>query len=63
MKLVKFQISNSKIPINPIDQNSKSQTFWTLNIGIWNLFVIWVLEFGALKLVCPPSFWRGAWNF
>ncbi len=46
--------------VNPNDQNSKSQTFWTLRIEIWNLpfdvaqggepvepFVIWVLQFGA----------------
>jgi len=39
------------------DRNSKSQTFkslmknisnlfWSLNIEIWNLFMVWCLEFG-----------------
>ena len=29
--------------VNPNNQNSKFQMFRKLNIGIWNLFVIWVL--------------------
>jgi hypothetical protein len=33
-----------------------------LVLEIW-IFVIWVLQFGALGLACPTSFWRGAWNF
>ena len=44
---------------NHNDRNSKPQTFWSLDIGIWNLpfdlaqggepvepFIIWILEFG-----------------
>ena len=34
----------------------KSQTedqFWSLGIGICNLFDIWNLEFGALRLISP----------
>ena len=31
-----------------------SPLFWSLDIEYWNLFVIWILKFGALKL--------GAWN-
>ena len=45
----KFQITNHKYQTNNNDQNSKFQTcflFWSLNIGIWDLFVIWCLEFG-----------------
>jgi hypothetical protein len=48
--LLKSQITSTKLQINPNDRNSKSQTFWSLNIGIWNLFVTWVLLFGALAL-------------
>jgi hypothetical protein len=50
---IKFQVPNHKYQMvrqthhpelsrraNPNDQNSKSQTFWPLNIDIWDLFVI-----------------------
>jgi hypothetical protein len=39
----KSQITKLKFQINPNDQNSKSPVFWALVIGIWNLFVIWIL--------------------
>jgi hypothetical protein len=43
-----------------IQSASGGQTFGSLNIGIWNLFVIWVLLFGALEL---GALELGAWNF
>ncbi len=36
-KLFKSQIPKHKSQINLNNQNSKSQTFWTLRIEIWNL--------------------------
>ena len=38
------QIQNLKLRNN---RNSKSLTFWSLDFGIWDLFVIWLLGFGA----------------
>jgi len=54
IKLLKFQITNIKYQTNNNDRNSKIQTmprperFWSLNIGICDLFVIWCLEFVIL---------------
>jgi hypothetical protein len=48
MKLFKFQITKFKSQINPNEQNSKSQTFGSLELGIWILFVICHLELGVL---------------
>jgi hypothetical protein len=52
--ILKFQKSISKSQTNSNNQNSKIQTmsrhgkFWSLNIGICDLFVIWCLEFVIL---------------
>jgi len=61
IKLLKFQITNIKqittrgaSACAARDRNSKIQTmsrpgrFWSLNIGICDLFVIWCLEFVIL---------------
>jgi len=51
---LKLQISKSKYQTISNDQNSKIQTmsrsgrFWSLNIGICDLFGIWCLEFVIL---------------
>ena len=51
----KSQIINHKYQTNHNVQNSKFQTcflFWSLNIGNWDLFVIWCLEFDIFNT--PP---------
>ncbi len=54
IELLKFQITNIKYQTNNNDRNSKIQTmsrpgrFWSLNIEICDLFVIWCLEFVIL---------------
>ena len=53
----KFQITNHKYQTNHNDQNSKFQTcllFWSLYIGIWDLFVIWCLGFDILRCFNTP---------
>jgi hypothetical protein len=44
----KHQKPSTKYQINFNGQNSKSQakSFWSLGVGIWNLFVICDLSFG-----------------
>jgi hypothetical protein len=37
MQICKQQITNLKFQTNNNDQNLKFETFWLLNIGIWNL--------------------------
>jgi hypothetical protein len=42
------KIQTSK-PVYDLEERT-FQLFWSLDIEYWNLFVIWVLKFGALKL-------------
>ena len=44
------KIQNPKLLSSPFSRSPGNDLFWSLYIGIWNLFVIRVLKFGALKL-------------
>jgi hypothetical protein len=49
MTMTKIVLASLGLPTlraGPQFQNSK--LFWSLNIGIWDLFVIWCLEFEIL---------------
>jgi hypothetical protein len=45
---MKFQTPSTKFQISTNVQNSNDQMekFGDLDIGIWDLFVVWILEFG-----------------
>jgi hypothetical protein len=44
-------MTSTKYQINSNDQNSKSQKFWSFEIGVWSLFEVWNLRFGILNAI------------